>query len=69
MVRLKGGGTLSRELPNVVAAGLDQVRERFRAAASAAVGEDATRAIEEAIRAPDAASSVATLMRLTRTAA
>jgi len=63
-VRLEDGRVLSHRLQDVVPADLDLIRRRFRAAASAAVGADAAKALEAAVDDLDRSKDVGALMQL-----
>lgn len=49
VVKLAGGATISRRIPDVIAATEGEIRQRFRAAAAEVLGADQADAIEEAV--------------------
>lgn len=49
VVTLKGGATISRRIPDVIAATENEIRQRFRAAAGAVLGAGQADAIEEMV--------------------
>ena len=64
-VRLNDGRTLSVTLPDVVPAGIDLVRRRFRDSAASIVGRGTATDLEAAVDALEVSDDVGALMRLT----
>ena len=63
-ITLRNGKTFSRKLADVVPADLDLVRNRFRDAATKAVGEAKAKSLESAVDALEKSSDVGAIMKL-----